>query len=122
MQKAKQKARRVGIAVGGGLLLIVGIIAIPYPGPGWLIVFTALAILATEFTWAQRLLDHAKGRYDRWEAWLKRQPAVVRWGVIAMTGLVVVVTLWLLNIFGTGNAFFHLNMPWLNSPLGIFQK
>lgn len=121
MQKAKQKAKRIGIAIAGGLLLVIGIIAIPYPGPGWLIVFTALAILATEFVWAQRLLTHARERYDRWEAWLKRQSFVVRWVVLAMTGAVVVVTLWLLNIFGTANAFFDLNVSWLDSPLGIFK-
>lgn len=111
----------MGVAIGGGLLLIVGIIAIPYPGPGWLIVFAALAILATEFTWAQRLLDHARSRYDGWQVWLKRQSIVIRWTVLALTGLVVVATLWLLNIFGMANALFNLNMDWLDSPLGIFK-
>ena len=33
-----------------------GSILVPLPGPGWLIVFAGLAILATEYVWAQRLL------------------------------------------------------------------
>ena len=40
----------------GLLVLGVGILAIPYPGPGWAIVFIGLAILATEFEWARKLL------------------------------------------------------------------
>ena len=34
------------------------------PGPGWAIVFVGLAILATEFDWARRLLAYARERYD----------------------------------------------------------
>lgn len=52
------------------LVLVVGVIAIPYPGPGWLIVFAGLAILATEFDWARRVLRYARGKYDAWTAWL----------------------------------------------------
>ena len=32
------------------------------PGPGWLALIAGLAILATEFTWAERLLEWAKDR------------------------------------------------------------
>ena len=38
----------------GGILLVVGVLAIPGPGQGWALVFLALAILSTEFSWAQR--------------------------------------------------------------------
>lgn len=81
-------------------MLLAGIIAIPFPGPGWLVVFTGLAILATEFTWARRVLDVAKGYYDRWAAWLKAQSLAVRAAVLMITGLVSVLTLWWLNFFG----------------------
>ena len=56
---------RIIVGVLGGLVLVAGIIAIPYPGPGWLIVFAGLAILATEFTWARRVLRFARHHYDR---------------------------------------------------------
>ena len=121
MQKAKRHAKRTGIAIVGGLVLLVGIIAIPYPGPGWLIVFAGLAILATEFAWAQRLLDYARGKYDAWAAWLKRQHMAVRLLVLACTGIVIITTMWLLNAFGILGALLHVNAPWLHSPLGIFN-
>ncbi len=69
MQKTTRRLKRIFVGIGGGLVVIIGIIAIPYPGPGWLIVFAGLAILATEFEWAQRILDKAKGEYDKWQAW-----------------------------------------------------
>lgn len=45
---------RIGVGVVGGLLLLVGVVAIPGPGQGWALVFLALAILSTEFRWAHR--------------------------------------------------------------------
>ncbi len=116
MEMAKKKIRRVAIAIAGGAVLLIGIIAIPYPGPGWLIVFTGLAILATEFPWARRALDFAKYRYDLWTAWLKRQSLVVRLTVLVATGLVVMVTLWLLNVFGLLAGILHISADWLYSP------
>lgn len=114
---AGSRIRRIAIGLGGGVLLIIGIIAIPYPGPGWLIVFTALAILATEFEWARRLLAFARGKYDAWEAWLKRQTWWVRAIFWLLTAAVVVTTLWLLNAYGLINAWLHLGWDWLDSPI-----
>lgn len=116
MQKAKRQVKRVAIGIVGGLVLLVGVIAIPYPGPGWLIVFTGLAILATEFAWAQRMLDFAKGKYDAWTGWLRRQTLWVRLTVLALTGIVVVVTLWLLNVFGLIGGWLNISWEWLRSP------
>ena len=116
MEIAKRRVRRVAIAVAGGAVLLVGVIAIPYPGPGWLIVFTGLAILATEFTWARRALTFVKYRYDLWSAWLKRRHPVVRIAVLAGTGLIVVLTLWLLNVFGLLAGVFNISADWAKSP------
>jgi uncharacterized protein (TIGR02611 family) len=121
MQRTKKQIKRIATAIVGGLVLIIGVIAIPYPGPGWLIVFAGLAILATEFTWAQHTLDYARHKYDVWTGWLKRQHIAIRLLVVGLTGLIVLVTLWLLNIFGIANGLLHLNMPWTHSPLGIFK-
>jgi uncharacterized protein (TIGR02611 family) len=38
---------RIVVGVVGLIVLGVGILAIPYPGPGWAIVFIGLGILAT---------------------------------------------------------------------------
>lgn len=117
MHKTKRQLKRIAIGISGGIVTIIGIIAIPYPGPGWLIVFAGLAILATEFDWARRLLDKAKGKYDEWQAWLKRQPMALRLAVFAFTGLVVLVTMWLLNVFAILTNLFNIDAPWLSSPL-----
>lgn len=55
-------ARKFGIAIVGVTVILIGIPLIPLIGPGWLIVFTGLAILATEFEWARRLRDRVRSR------------------------------------------------------------
>ena len=55
-----RNSRRAGITVIGFVLVIGGIILLPLPGPGWLIIFAGLAVLATEYVWAERALDAAK--------------------------------------------------------------
>ena len=82
----------VGLAV-----LAVGIVAIPYPGPGWALVFLGLGILATEFRWAQRALHFVRVRYDKVMAWFRRQGRWVQVLGVAFTAAVVVATLWLVG-------------------------
>lgn len=117
MDKIKRHSKRVFIGVVGVSVFLIGVVLIPYPGPGWLIVFAGLAILSTEFEFAQRVLDFLKDKYDKWVVWLKRQHVVVQLLVLAFTGLVIVTTVWLLNGFGIANHFLGLNQEWLNSPL-----
>ena len=57
---AWSRARRFVRIVVGFTLLVVGIAALVLPGPGWLTIALALAILGTEFVWARRLLDRLK--------------------------------------------------------------
>ncbi|MCK2243665.1 MULTISPECIES: TIGR02611 family protein [unclassified Crossiella] len=107
---------RIAVGVVGGLVLALGVVLIPYPGPGWLVVFAGLAILATEFSWAGKALAFAKSKYDAWTHWLRRQHWAVRWGVLAATGLIVLLTLWLLNVFGMIAGWFDLDISWLRTP------
>ncbi len=51
-----KQARRVVVTVIGATVLIIGIVFIPLPGPGLVGIFAGVAILATEFIWAKRLL------------------------------------------------------------------
>lgn len=110
-------AYRIGVGVLGGLVLVAGIIMIPYPGPGWLVVFAGLAILATEFAWAERILRYAKSRYDAWNHWLRRQSVLVRAAVVIATAAVVVATLWLLGTYELVGSWFGVQWPWLSSPV-----
>ena len=106
-----------GLCVIGGIVLIAGVIMIPYPGPGWLVVFAGLAILATEFEWAGRVLKFAKRYYDRWVEWLKRQPSWVRGLVMAGVCAIVLVTCYFLNVFALVGGWFGVEWSWLQSPI-----
>ncbi|MEY4314111.1 MAG: hypothetical protein RIS93_691 [Actinomycetota bacterium] len=57
--------KRVLVGIVGGLVTLIGVVALVAPGPGWLIIFTGLGILATEFAWAAQALAHAKGIASR---------------------------------------------------------
>src|SRR6218665_2447433 len=100
MKAFNSHTKKVLIGLAGGFVVLIGLILVPYPGPGWLIVFGGLAILATEFAFAAKGLEFAKGKYDAWTAWLKRQHWIVKIIVLSITCAVVITTLWLLNAFG----------------------
>jgi uncharacterized protein (TIGR02611 family) len=110
---------RIAVAVVGLAVLAVGILAIPYPGPGWAIVFVGLAILASEFRWAQRLLAFAKQRYDKVMAWFRAQGLWVQAAGVVFTTVVVVATLWLVGAIGWAAALFGLESAALRSPIGV---
>jgi uncharacterized protein (TIGR02611 family) len=110
-------AYRILVGVVGTAVLIAGIIAIPYPGPGWLILFAGLAILGTEFAWAKQVLHWTRARYDAWTGWVRRQPRVVRVAVVIVTAAIVLATLWLVNAFSLVTGWVGLNWDWLRSPL-----
>ena len=57
--------KRVLVGFVGGLVTLIGVVALVAPGPGWLIIFTGLGILASEFAWAARVLNSAKGVASR---------------------------------------------------------
>ena len=116
MNVAKRGAKKIGIGIVGGIVLVAGIIMIPYPGPGWLVVFAGLAILAQEFTWAKVVLDYVKGKYDAWQHWLSQQTFWIKALFWVLTCAVVITTIWLLNGYGLINDWLHLGQGWVRSP------
>lgn len=90
-------AYRIVVGVVGTAIMLLGLVLVPLPGPGWLIVFLGLGILATEFAWAERLLDFGKAKLRAWLAWLGRQHLAVRalisLATLAFVGAVVLLTL-----------------------------
>ncbi len=56
---------RVVATTIGVLIVLVGLSMLVLPGPGWAVIFLGLAVLATEYAWAHRLLvvtkDKAQG-------------------------------------------------------------
>lgn len=110
---------RVLVAVVGLIVLLVGVAAIPYPGPGWAIVFLGLAILATEFYWARRTLSYTRARYDTAMTWLRGQPAWIQGLGAVLTAALVVATLWFLGVIDVVADLVGLEHPLLRSPIGL---
>ena len=65
MPRTLQQAKRLLKIIGGFTLLVVGVLLILTPAPGWLVILLALGILAAEFVWARRLLDRIKEQGTR---------------------------------------------------------
>lgn len=81
---------RSTVGVVGALIIAAGAALLPLPGPGWLIIFVGLAVLASEFAWAQRLLQYARDKVGAWSRWVRRQPLPVRFGLgVGCVGLVL---------------------------------
>jgi uncharacterized protein (TIGR02611 family) len=83
-------AYRAVVAIIGFAIIVTGLVLIPLPGPGWLIIFAGLAVLSTEFAWAGRLLHYARSKVQGWTEWVIRQPLAVR-ALIGLIGLAFVV-------------------------------
>ncbi len=65
MTKNKKRIKKVFVAVTGFTILLVGIILIVLPGPATLVIPAGLAVLATEFVWAENLLNKIKSKLKR---------------------------------------------------------
>ena len=60
MNGALRQARRLVVLVVGSSVVAVGVLMIVLPGPAFVVIPAGLAILATEFVWARRLLDRVR--------------------------------------------------------------
>jgi uncharacterized protein (TIGR02611 family) len=60
-----EQVRRFFKILGGFTLLLVGAVMLFTPGPGWLVIFLGLTLLAAEFVWAQKLMNRMKHEGNR---------------------------------------------------------
>ncbi|SEF14155.1 TIGR02611 family protein [Streptomyces sp. Ag109_O5-10] len=98
---------QVGVFVIGLAVVAAGIVLLPLPGPGWVIIFAGMAIWATEFVWAQLVLRWTKRKVTE-AAQRALDPKVRRRNITLTTiGLVVVAA-------GAGIYLsrFGIVMPW----------
>ena len=59
-RRAAGAAKRIAVETLGWVLVVAGIAALVLPGPGMLMLFSGLAILAQSYPWARRLLTPVK--------------------------------------------------------------
>lgn len=57
---AGRRLKRVLIEAAGWLLVVLGIAALVLPGPGLLALFAGLALLSTQYEWAEKRLEPVK--------------------------------------------------------------
>jgi uncharacterized protein (TIGR02611 family) len=62
MEAVFSNIRRIAAIAAGGILLVTGIALLVLPGPGVPLIIAGLALLATQFQWARRLLDWMRQR------------------------------------------------------------
>jgi hypothetical protein len=67
-------ARKVVVLVVGVTIILIGVALLILPGPGWLIIFGGLGLLATEFAWARYILKQARVRFE-----LLKEAAMATW-------------------------------------------
>ena len=82
-------ALKIGVGILGGLVVALGIVLIPFPGPGWAIVILGLAIWAVEFVWAKHLLHFTKKHVQAWTRWVLAQSLPMR-ALIGLVGLIFI--------------------------------
>jgi uncharacterized protein (TIGR02611 family) len=61
----ERNGRRIAVSVAGFVLILAGLAMLVLPGPGILVIVAGLAILATEYVWAQRALNYAKQKSEQ---------------------------------------------------------
>ncbi|EGX55607.1 hypothetical protein SZN_31969 [Streptomyces zinciresistens K42] len=108
------KARRVlhvswqvGVFLLGLAIVVAGIVMLPLPGPGWVVIFGGMAVWATEFVWAQLVLRWTKRKVT--EAAQKALDPRVRRRNIILTSIGLVIVTVLVGIYVWK---FGVVMPW----------
>ena len=111
---------RIVVGVVGLVIVVIGLLLVPFPGPGWLVVFLGLAVWASEFEWAQRLLHRAKHTLQVWSRRLKRQPWWVKGLAFLATVAAVAAVFWLMFLISGVPGFFPDAVEdWLKNVPGL---
>jgi uncharacterized protein (TIGR02611 family) len=106
-RRALHVSWQVGVFIIGLAVVVAGIIMLPLPGPGWVVIFGGMAIWATEFVWAQLVLRWTKRKVTL-AAQRALDPRVRRRNIILTTiGLVIVAVLVGIYVWKFG-----IVMPW----------
>jgi uncharacterized protein (TIGR02611 family) len=90
---------RVVFAVAGVIVTLAGLAMLVTPGPALVIIPIGLAMLALEFAWAERALDHALDKAEQAERKAKETTRAQRLmaagaGVLAVAAFVAAAIVW----------------------------
>lgn len=90
---AGKRLKRVLVEGAGWLLVLLGIAALVLPGPGLLALFAGLALLSTQYSWAEKRLDPVKraalrAAADSVASWPRILMSVLGVAVLAAVGVV----------------------------------
>ncbi|MFP8886131.1 TIGR02611 family protein [Streptomyces mangrovi] len=98
---------QVGVFLVGLAIVFAGVLMLALPGPGWLVIFTGLAVWATEFVWAQIALRWTRRKMS--EAARRALDPKVRRRNMTLTALGATVAAVLVGLY---LARYGLAMPW----------
>ncbi len=66
---------KVVVTTLGVAIIVIGLILVPLPGPGWLIVFIGLTVLGSEFHWARRFTSWLRVKLAQFWVWWRARRA-----------------------------------------------
>jgi uncharacterized protein (TIGR02611 family) len=105
-ERHRQRNRifRVAFAAAGFVVLLVGVVMLFTPGPGWAVIVLGLGMLALEFTWAEnaleRVIDQAERAADQvTKGSPLRRAALLAVGVLSLAALVALIVFWDIPFF-----------------------
>ena len=70
--RLRRHLARAGVALLGGVIVLVGLLLVPLPGPGWAVVLVGTSVLGREFPWAARLSEVVRRRLGLALQWARR--------------------------------------------------
>lgn len=105
-ERHRQRNRifRVAFAAAGFVVLLLGVIMLFTPGPGWAVIVLGLGMLALEFTWAERALERVIDQAERAADQVTkgspvRRAALLSVGVLSLAAVVALIVFWDIPFF-----------------------
>lgn len=89
-----RSGKRIAVTIAGFVVLLAGLVMMVTPGPGILAIFAGLAILATEYAWAEHMLDKAKQKAGQAAKAATASPLRVILAITATVAGIAAVVLW----------------------------
>ncbi|HEX7260081.1 MAG TPA: PGPGW domain-containing protein [Candidatus Saccharimonadia bacterium] len=70
-KKLPKMVRQLIVLIIGVPIISLGVILLPLPGPGWLVILSGLYIISREFAWARKYIDIIEAKLRQLAAKIK---------------------------------------------------